>query len=164
MIKVFLAVALLVAFSPPGFGQAGDSARQLVLRDIEGRTLRLSDYSGKVVLLNFWATWCAPCRAEMPDLVKWQREYRTRGLRIIGVTYPPEDPAEIRKFIKSLKVNYPIVLGDEKTKARFDQGEVLPITVVIDRKGVIREVIQGILFPEEFAEKIRPLLLTRKTK
>ncbi|MBX3279068.1 MAG: TlpA family protein disulfide reductase, partial [Acidobacteria bacterium] len=76
MIRVFVAVALLVAFSPSGLGQMGDSARQLVLRDIDGRTLRLSDYSGKVVLLNFWAPWCAPCRAEMPDLVKWQREYR----------------------------------------------------------------------------------------
>lgn len=164
MIKAFLAVVLLGAFSLPGFGQEGNSARQLVLRDIEGRTLRLSDYSGKVVLLNFWATWCAPCLAEMPDLVKWQREYRDRGLRIIGVTYPPEELGEVRKFTKRLKVNYPIVLGDEKTKAQFDAGDVLPITVVIDRKGVAREVIRGILFPEEFAEKIRPLLQSARPR
>jgi peroxiredoxin len=94
----------------------------------------------------------------MPDLIKWQREYRRRGLQIIGVTYPPEDPAEIRKFIKSINVNYPIALGEKQTKAIFDEGETIPISVVIDKSGTVREVIQGIIFPEEFQQKIMPLL------
>jgi thiol-disulfide isomerase/thioredoxin len=110
------------------------------------------------VLLNFWATWCAPCRAEMPELVKWQREYKSKGLQVIGVTYPPEELAEVREFIKSIKVNYPIALGEERTKALFDKGEILPVTIVIDKKGMIREVIQGIIFQEEFDEKVKPLL------
>jgi hypothetical protein len=66
--------------------------------------------------------------------------------------------AEVREFIKSIKVNYPIALGDEQTKARFDKGETLPITVVIDKKGMIREIIQGVIFPEKFEEKVKPLL------
>jgi thiol-disulfide isomerase/thioredoxin len=149
---------LLAALSAFAFGQAGNPAPELALKDIRGRTLRLGDYRGKVVLLNFWATWCAPCRAEMPDLVKWQREYRGRGLQVIGVTYPPQELAEVRQFARSIKVNYPIVLGSEEMKAQFDQGETLPVTVVIDRKGTVRGVIQGILYPEEFEQVVKPLL------
>jgi len=153
-----ITATILVALSWLVLGQAEKPAPELELKDVEGRALRLSDHKGKVVLLNFWATWCAPCRAEMPDLVKWQREYKSRGLQVIGVTYPPEELAEVRGFIKSAKVNYPVALGDERTKAMFDNGDILPITVVIDKKGMIREVIQGIVFPEEFAQKVKPLL------
>src|SRR5215471_16506795 len=158
MTKAALTAMILVVLSSVALGQDKSATLQLELKGIEGRALRLSDYRGKVVLLNFWATWCAPCRAEMPDLVKWQREYRRRGLQIIGVTYPPEDPAEVRKLIKSININYPIALGEKQTKAMFDEGETIPISVVIDKSGVVREVIQGIIFPEEFEQKIKSLL------
>jgi thiol-disulfide isomerase/thioredoxin len=158
MKRAAIIAMLLVAFSSHVSGQGEKPAPKLELRDIEGRDLRLSDYKGKVVLLNFWATWCAPCRAEMPDLVKWQREYKSKGLQVIGVTYPPEELTEAREFIKSIKVNYPVALGEEQTKAMFDNGENLPVTVVIDKKGMVREVIQGIIFPEEFEQKVKPLL------
>jgi thiol-disulfide isomerase/thioredoxin len=153
-----ITATLLVALSSLVLGQGEKLAPKLELKDVEGRVLRLSDYKGKVVLLNFWATWCAPCRAEMPDLVKWQREYKNKGLQVIGVTYPPEELAEVLEFIKSIKVNYPVALGEEQTKAMFDKGENLPVTVVIDKKGMICEVIQGIIFPEEFEQKVKPLL------
>jgi len=158
MTRTAITATLLVAFYLFVLGQDKIPAPQLVLKDIEGRTLRLTDYKGKVVLLNFWATWCAPCRAEMPDLVKWQRKYKSQGLQVIGVTYPPLEIAEAREFIKDIEVNYPIALGEERTKAMFDRGETLPVTVVIDKKGMVREVIQGIIFPEEFERKVKPLL------
>ena len=158
MKRAAVSATLLVALFSFVLGQGERPAPKLELRGVEGRALRLSDYKGKVVLLNFWATWCSPCRAEMPDLVKWQREYKGKGLQVIGVTYPPEGLAEVREFIKSIKVNYPVALGDEQTKAMFDEGETLPVTVVIDKKGMIREVIQGIIFPEEFEQKVKPLL------
>jgi thiol-disulfide isomerase/thioredoxin len=151
-------VMLLAVLPSASFGQTGQKAPPLVLKDLRGRNLRLSDYKGKVVLLNFWATWCPPCRAEMPDLIKMQREYRSRGLRIIGVTYPPEDIVEVRQFIRQLKVNYPIALGTKETKTLFDETETLPLTVVIDRLGNVRELIEGILLPQEFEQKIKPLL------
>lgn len=138
-------------------GQINKPSPLLVLKDLQGRTLKLSNYQGKVVLLNFWATWCAPCRAEMPDLVKWQREYKSRGLQVIGITYPPHELAEVRQFLRRIKANYPVVLSDKETKSHFDQSEILPVTVVIDKKGMVREVIQGMLFPEEFEQKIKPL-------
>jgi thiol-disulfide isomerase/thioredoxin len=158
MTRAAITATLLVALSSPVFGQGEKPVPKLELKDVEGRAFRLSDYRGKVVLLNFWATWCAPCRVEMPDLVKWQREYKGKGLQVIGVTYPPEELAEVRKFIKGVKVNYPVTLGDEQTKALFDKGKTLPITVVIDKKGMVREIIQGIIFPEEFEQKVKPLL------
>jgi thiol-disulfide isomerase/thioredoxin len=158
MTRAVIIVTLLVALSSLVQGQGEQPAPGLELKDIEGRALRLSDFKGKVVLLNFWATWCAPCRSEIPDLVKWQREYKSQSLQVIGVTYPPEELAEVRKFIKSVEINYPVALGEEQTKAKFDKGENLPVTVVIDKKGMIREVIQGIIFPEEFEQKVKPLL------
>jgi thiol-disulfide isomerase/thioredoxin len=158
MIHALMIVILLIVLSPSIMGQAQTPAPRLTLKAINGRALSLSNYKGKVVLLNFWATWCAPCRAEMPDLVRLQRENRKRGLQVIGVTYPPQDLREARRFLRSIKVNYPVAIGDELTKSQFDPGETLPLTVVIDRTGTIREIIQGILFSDEFEEKVKPLL------
>lgn len=133
-------------------------APQFALKDVNGRTVRLSDYQGKVVLINFWATWCPPCRAEMPDLVRLQREHGKEGLQIIGVTYPPEKKARVRRFARNLKVNYPIILGTREFKARFSLEETLPLTVIINRNGKVSDIISGILLPQEFDEKIKPLL------
>lgn len=150
---------LMVVFTRASvFGQER-VAPQFELRDINGRMVRLSDYQGKVVLINFWATWCPPCRAEMPDLVRLQREHRKQGLQIIGITYEPESKRLVRRFARSLKVNYPIIPGTSQIKARFSSEETLPLTVVINRDGKISDVIVGILLPEEFDEKIKPLLM-----
>lgn len=154
---ILLAFFLLIA-PAVSLAQTPRPAPRVVLRDLSGRTVRLTDFKGKVVLLNFWATWCPPCRAEIPELVKWQREYRSQGLQVIGVNYPPTNRREVRSFLRELKVNYPVLLGHKKTKALFDAGETLPFSVVIDREGKVRENIEGILLPEEFDEKVRPLL------
>jgi thiol-disulfide isomerase/thioredoxin len=150
--------SILLAASPIVAAGQGRHARTLVLKDVWGRAVRLGDYKGKVVLLNFWATWCPPCRAEIPALIKLQRQYRRKGLQVIGITYPPERTGEVRQFMRELGVDYPIVRGTKKTKALFDQSETLPVTIVIDRHGNARERIEGILLPEEFEQKIKPLL------
>ena len=110
------------------------------------------------MLVNFWATWCPPCRTEVPELIKWQRKYRNQGLVVVGVTYPPQTRSEVLRFARKVGVNYPVVLGTKETKLAFTSSETLPATVVIDSERNIREVIEGIVFPEEFAEKIKPLL------
>jgi thiol-disulfide isomerase/thioredoxin len=157
MAKAIILGTLLVILHAVATGQS-NQAPALALKDLRGRTVRIGDYRGKVVLLNFWAAWCPPCRAEMPDLIKWQREYRTLGLQVIGITYPPTKRAQVRGFVRRLKVNYPVLLGSRETRALFEQGETLPLTVVIDREGNVRELIEGILLPEEFEQKIKPLL------
>ena len=160
MLRAVVFVFVLAALPHSASGQ-GVQAPSLTLKSIEGRTVRLSDYRGKVVLINFWATWCPPCRAEIPDLVKLQREYGQDGLQIIGITYQPEGRAHVRKFTRGLKVNYPIVLGTPETKAAFSPDETLPLTVIIGREGTIRGAIAGILLPEEFNVQIKPLLRRR---
>ena len=152
--KIF--VALLFLLVPVAAFAQGSPP--LEFKDIQGRHIRLSDYRGKVVLINFWATWCPPCRKEIPDLVRLQRQYRNRGLRVIGVTYPPQTLAEVRRFVRRAKVNYPVGLGSEKMKLLFTESENLPMTIVISRDGTIRDIIDGILLPEEFEQKIKPLL------
>ena len=131
---------------------------ELTLKDINGRDIRLSDYRGKLVLVNFWATWCPPCRTEIPDLMKLQRDYGSRGLQVIGITYPPQRLAEVRRFVRRAKVNYPVGLGTKKTKLLFTSSETLPMTIVIGKDGRIRDIIEGIMLPEEFEQKIKPLL------
>jgi peroxiredoxin len=158
-------ITLLLLIAPVSArAQTSPHAPALKLKNIQGRTLRLTDYKGKVVLINFWATWCPPCRTEIPELVKWQREYRHRGLQIIGVTYPPETLSEVRRFTRKTKVNYTIALGTKATKLLFTESETLPVTVVVDRAGNVRAVIEGVIFPEEFDEKIKSLLTDIKPK
>jgi len=138
--------------------QKNDEAPGFTLKDARGRRVRLADYKGKVVLINFWATWCAPCQAEMPSLVELQNEHRSRGLQIIGVTYPPEHRSSVRGVIRKFKLNYPVLFGTRPMTDAYGIGEVLPVTIVIDRNGKIRERILGTIEAEDFSEKVAPLL------
>ena len=155
-------ITLLLMLAPTTtLAQTSRGAPALKFKNLEGRTFRLADYKGKVVLINFWATWCPPCRTEIPELVEWQRNYRQQGLQIIGVTYPPQTRAEVRRFARKMKMNYELVLGTKATKLLFTESETLPLTIVIDRAGNVRHIIEGIIFPEEFDEQIKTLLKKR---
>src|SRR5688572_26656151 len=94
-------LTLFVVLLPTAAIAQPKQAPSFTLWDTNGQSFRLDDYKGNIVLLNFWATWCAPCKTEIPDLVKWQRQYQEQGLRIIGITYPPEKIAEVRRFIRA---------------------------------------------------------------
>jgi thiol-disulfide isomerase/thioredoxin len=154
-----ITLPLLILISSIGaMAQDPAKAPPLRIRDLRGHSLLLSDYKGRVVLVNFWATWCPPCRTEIPELIKWQREYRNQGLQVIGITYPPQRRSEVGKFSRRARVNYPIALGTKATKLLFTSSETLPMTVVIDSKGNVSQVIEGVVFPEEFDQKIKPLL------
>jgi thiol-disulfide isomerase/thioredoxin len=156
-----LVFALLILLTPAVAMAQPKRVPTLTLRDLNGRSLSLAQYKGKVVLVNFWATWCAPCRAEIPDLIKMQRQYRKRGLRIIGITYPPETRLEVRRFARALRINYRVAIGTEATKALFTNSATLPMTVVIDRDGSVREIIEGVMYSDEFEQKVKPLLIPR---
>lgn len=150
-------ICLMLALS--AFAQSrSEQAPTVSLKDLSGKTINLSDFKGKVVLLNFWAVWCVPCAAEIPELVKWQQEYESDGLQIIGITYPPTNKRKVRSFARKMKINYPVLFGSKKTKELFDSGENLPYSVVIDKDGNIKERIEGVIFDDEFDEKVKPLL------
>ena len=155
---LFLIICLVLPLSVFPQNNQTEKLPSVVLKDLKGKTVKIEDFKGKVILLNFWATWCPPCRAEIPELIKWQTEYQSRGLQIIGITYPPTNHAKVRSFVRKNKINYPILFGSKKTKALFDSGETMPFSVVIDREGNIKEFIEGVIFADEFDEKIKSLL------
>jgi len=143
------------------WAQASKQAPILVVKDIRGREFRLSDYKGKVVLLNFWATWCPPCRTEIPELVKMQRQYHAQGLWIIGITYPPEKISQVPRLVQKLKMNYRVAVGTKATMEFFTTSETLPRTVIIDQDGMVRDIVEGIMYSDEFDLKVKPLLVAR---
>src|SRR5437762_12852054 len=160
MKKIIILVSVLFLSSVAGSAQISRPAPDLRLKAIDGHLFDLSEYKGKVVLINFWATWCPPCRQEIPELIKLQRKHRRQGLQIIGVTNPPQDLRQVRRFGRRVKINYPIALGTKETKLLFAATETLPITIVIDPQGKVRDVIEGIMYRDEFDEKVRPMLST----
>jgi len=125
--------------------------------DLDRREVRLEAYRGKVVLLNFWATWCAPCLSEVPRFAEWQRKYGGRGLQIVGVSMD-DDEAPVRKACRKLKVNYPVVMGDEKLGELFGGILGLPVTFVIDGNGRIRFRHDGAIDLDALEREVRKLL------
>jgi thiol-disulfide isomerase/thioredoxin len=115
----------------------GTAAPDFQLQGIDGANLRLSNLHGKAVLLNFWATYCAPCKLEMPWFVELQKEYGPQGLQVVGVAMDDASTEDISCFAKSLGINYPILLGKESVGASYGGVDVLPTTYFLDRSGKV---------------------------
>jgi thiol-disulfide isomerase/thioredoxin len=124
------------------------------LKSVDGRRLRLKELRGKTVLLNFWATWCPPCLAELPQLVKLQKKYEHRGFRVVGITYPPARRARVRAIIANLKVDYPVVVGTRKVGSLYGVADTLPVSILIDRDGRIIKRIDGMAHSGEIESAI----------
>ncbi|MCU7958433.1 MAG: TlpA family protein disulfide reductase [gamma proteobacterium symbiont of Bathyaustriella thionipta] len=133
----------------------------LVLPDLQGTTRKLQDWKGKVILLNFWATWCGPCQTEVPHLIDFQNQYADKGLMIVGVAL--DEPRKVENFARSLAINYPILLADPQTESRLlplwgNSSRGLPFTVVIGRDGHLHYMLNGVLDEEGFNDNVLPLL------
>lgn len=168
-----LALALLAAIAggwlqhrsrqvpvPPGVHVAnvGDLRPDVELLDLEGHERRLSGYQGKRLLLNFWASWCAPCRAEMPALSAAQRKFADQGAIVLGIAM--DEPEPVRAFLASHPVGYPVLIGQlasPSTSLRFgDTSEVLPYSVLLDENGRILATQRGVLGAEQLARWLSP--------
>lgn len=130
----------------------------LVLPDEQGNTIRLADFKGKVVVLNFWATWCGPCKFEIPWLIEFQRQYKDQGFSVIGVSMDEGGWPAVRPFLEEAKTNYPILLGTDETAAAFGGIEVLPTTFIIDRQGRITSTHMGLTGKDDFENAIKAAL------
>jgi peroxiredoxin len=148
--RVFLTVLILAVCPIASMAQSAPVATALVHKkapefvrpDLDNKSLDIKTYRGKVVLLNFWATWCTPCQVEMPSFKAWQRKYGPRGLQVIGISMD-DDPALVREASDKLKLNYPIAMGDVKLGDLYGGVLGLPMTFLIDRHGEIRAMYQG---------------------
>jgi peroxiredoxin len=142
---------------PPGKLQ-GKAAPEFSLPTPEGQTMKLSDFHGKAVLLNFWATWCEPCKVEMPWFVELQKKYGSQGLQVIGVAMDDASPDTIASFAKKMGVNYPILVGKEEVGAQYGGIEYLPSTFYISRDGKIVDHVFGLVSRSEIETNIQKAL------
>ncbi len=140
------------------------TAPEISLPNLNGDKVKLASFRGKVVLLEFWATWCSPCRKELIHLNEIYKKYRNQGLEVIGISLDRTQPQEIKKFLEGLGIEYLNLLGDEKTLEFFGNlpglGPIkgIPTTFIIDREGQICRRFVGFTEGKVFEEVIKPLL------
>jgi peroxiredoxin len=134
------------------------NAPEFALKDAQGNTVHLSDYKGKVVLVDFWATWCGPCNIEIPWFTQFERKYKDRGFEVVGVSMDESGWKAIVPFAEKKKINYRIVLGDEVTGDQYGGIQALPTAFIIDREGRIAAVHIGLSEKKEFQDAIEKLL------
>ncbi len=127
------------------------------LTDINGKSLRLSDYKGKVVLLDFWATWCAPCRSEIPKFVEWQKQYGPQGLQVIGISMDDSEKP-VPAFMQQFGIDYPVAVGDAKLADQYGGVLGLPVNFVIGRDGQIHHKHVGLTDMALLEGEIKQLL------
>ena len=152
-------VVFCAVLMAPG-GAAAEKPASLTLRDAHGTKVKLADLRGKIVVLNFWATWCGPCDAEMPMLVKSADAYSGKNVAFIGASLDePETQKKIPEYVKKRQVEYPIWVGatDEDLK-HFQLGTMVPATLFLDADGVVRARILGQMRPGEIEERVDWLL------
>ena len=138
-------------------------APEFTLKDANGQTVHLSDYKGKVVLLDFWATWCGPCKIEIPWFMEFEQQLKDRGFAVLGVSMDEDGWNVVKPYIQQYKVNYRILLGNDQVGEIYGGVESLPTTFIIDRQGKIASVHIGLSGKDEFKNAITQLLDTPRT-
>jgi peroxiredoxin len=171
LIIVAMVVALMLVF---GFNMArkptpteaasaalvNHPAPNFTLQSLDGHPVQLTDYRGRAVVLNFWATWCAPCKIEMPWFVELQKKYAPQGLQLIGVAMDDASPKDIADFAKEMGVNYPILVGKEAVGQAYGGIPFMPETFYIDRSGKIIDSVFGLKSKGEIEENMKKIVAT----
>jgi len=174
LIVVAMVVSLMLVFGfnlarhseGPGAAAAakmqGQMAHDFTLQTLDGKTVHLTDYRGKAVLLNFWATWCEPCKIEMPWFVDMQKQYSAQGLQIVGVAMDDADTEDIAKFAKDMNIDYPILVGKESVRddlaSQYGGVQFLPETFFISRDGVVTGKVFGLKSRSDIEDGIKKVL------
>jgi thiol-disulfide isomerase/thioredoxin len=133
-------------------------APDFALKDLDGNTVRLSDYKGKVVIIDFWATWCGPCRRGIPDFVELQKEFGDEKLQILGVNLDRGDLSVVPKFADQYNINYPILYSNDDVQMKYGPIRNIPTVFIVDKNGFVRDMRVG-LYPKDFFVKAINMLL-----
>jgi peroxiredoxin len=157
IVKGILAVALF-AFVVSVPAQASDPAPNFSLKTADGKVVELNKLKGKAVVVNFWATWCGPCRSEIPGMLEVYDRYRSKGLEIVGVSLDRDGWRVVSPYVDKTKITYPVVLGDEGIVEAYGGIEAIPTTFVIDKKGNIVEKHIGYMSKDDFEKKVKKVL------
>jgi peroxiredoxin len=138
--------------------RVGSPAPDFILPSLNGDSIHLADYRGHPVIINFWATWCPPCQAEMPSLAAAVREHRSSGLVVLAVNGDRESAAAMRRFTAHMQLEFPLLL-DARSRVSSDYGVLqLPVTVFVDSSGVIRSIVAGPIQPARFDRDLKAIL------
>ena len=141
----------------------GKAAPGFTLKDLDGKKVSLADYKGRPVLVNFWATWCAPCKLEMPWFEQFRQQYKGQGFEILGIAEDDASKDEIEKSVKKIGVSYPILLTDGKVAPKYGGVDYLPMSFFIDRNGVVVEETAGLASKDEIEAKIKKTIASGMT-
>ena len=133
------------------------------LKDADGNAVNLADYRGKVVLINFWATWCGPCEAEIPWFIEFEKKYKDQGFAVLGVSMDDDGWKSVRPYVASHKINYRIMIGSEVVSQQFGAIESLPTSFMLDRAGRIASNHIGLVDKVDYQNEIVKLLEDPKT-
>ena len=151
LFAAMLAAAALAGCSTPA--KPTSSVPQFSLTSLEGKTVAMKDLANKVVIIDFWATWCGPCREEIPHLNQLYSELKSKGLEIVGISMDSDGTDGVKDFVREFRMQYPVVMGDEKLAESFGGIIGLPTTLIIDRSGQVAKKYIG-LPPAADMEKV----------
>ena len=154
-----LLFSVFAATSLASSGLEGQAAPDFALKSSTGENLRLSEYRGDVVMINFWATWCGPCRQEMPLLDELYNRYQRVGFNLLGVNID-DDSGRAMRMVEELGVNFPVLFDARKEVSKLYEVEAMPVTVIVDRLGTVRYVHHGYKpgYEDKYLDQIRSLL------
>ena len=153
-----LLIYLLLFASQPWAISAGNNQPNFLITDMSGHKHQLSQYRGKWVLVNYWATWCPPCLEEVPDLVNLYDQRKQKDLMVLGVVFDYKDINDVKAYVDDMLMSYPVVLGDDGVAEQIGKMDVLPTTFIYNPEGKLVKIKRGII-SREYIEK---LMLTRK--
>jgi cytochrome c biogenesis protein CcmG/thiol:disulfide interchange protein DsbE len=152
VIPLSLAIFVFVSVGNARAIEEHPLAPDFTLEDLNGTKLSLSDFKGKVLFLNFWATWCPPCRAEIPDFIEVYNEYKKKGLEILGISVDQISPDQVSKFVERYKMNYPVAMATDELFRDYPPPQAIPTTLVIDRDGKIQHKKVGLMSKQELLD------------